>query len=137
MLCTDHVRERLLRSTVMAAASWFEHIVDSAIRGVHIYQSAWTPVLHEQLTASQEHGKAEDQFAVTVSKVDVSTGIPTSSIVGHLLQEISQVCGYFFGHGGEIFCTVTGSKRRSPLVQGGLEIPCILRFVGEREHVGK
>ena len=118
----------------MAAAA-FEHTVDSAIRGFHIYRSTWTPVLHEQLITSQEHGNAEDRFAVAVSKVDASTATP--SIVGHLPREISRVCWYFLEHDGEIFCTVTGSKRRSPLVQGGLEIPCILRFIGKRKYIRK
>ena len=72
---------------MMTAASMFKHTVDSAIRGFHIYRSAWTPVLHEQLTASQEHGNAEDWFAVAVLMVDAST--PAPSIVGYLPREIS------------------------------------------------
>ena len=67
---------------MMAAALMFEHIMDSAIPGLHIYCSTWTPVLHEQLMASQECGNAEDRFAVAVLKVDASTTTP--SIFGHL-----------------------------------------------------
>ena len=121
----------------MAAASVFEHTVDSAIRGFHVYQTIWTPIIHEQLTTNQDHGNAEDQFAVAVCKVDSTTAPPSNVTVGHVPREISRICWYFIEHDGEILCTVTGSKRRSRLVQGGLEIPCKLRFIGKRKHIKK
>ena len=96
-----------------------EYTMDSAIRGFHVYQSIWTPVLNEQLRPFQEHGNEEDMFAVAAGDVKV----------GHVPREIARICWYFLEHDGEIVCTVTGTRRRSPLAQGGLEIPCKLKFI--------
>ena len=41
-----------------------EFVLESAVRGFHIYRAAWTPVLREELTAEREPGNSEDQFAV-------------------------------------------------------------------------
>ena len=118
-----------------AGSDEFEYTLDSAIRGFHVYQSIWVPVLNEQLGTYQEHGNTEDLFAVAVCKEDTagSGGLK----VGHVPREIARLCWYFLEHDGEIVCTVTGTRRRSPLVQGGLEIPCKLKFVGKRKHIKK
>ena len=111
--------------------------MDSAIRGFHVYSTVWAPVLHEQLYSSQDHGNTRDQFAVALVKTSTgSTGPPVT--VGHVPKEISRICWYFIQHDGEITCEVTGvDKRRSPLVQGGMEIPCKLTFIGKKKHIKK
>ena len=44
----------------------------------------------------------------------------------------------FLQRGGEITATVTGHQRySSDLVQGGLEIPCDLKFRGEEKEIFK
>ena len=112
------------------ATDAFEYTMDSAIRGFHVYKSIWTPILNEQLRPFQEHGNAEDLFAVAVcTSGDLK--------VGHVPREIARICWYFLEHDGEIVCTVTGTRRRSPLAQGGLEIPCKLKFIGKRKHIKK
>jgi len=50
-----------------------------------------------------------------------------SIIVGHVSRKIATSCNAFIRHGGTIECTVTGNRRYS--VEGGLELPCKLRFV--------
>jgi len=40
---------------------------------------------------------------------------------------------FFLQHDGEILCEVLGNKRRSPLTQGGLEIPCKYTFIGKKK----
>ena len=46
------------------------------------------------------------------------------SIIGHLPREISRATRFFLLRGGMIHLKVTDEKcRRSPLIQGGLEIP--------------
>ena len=45
--------------------------------------------------------------------------------IGHILMEISRVKKYFIDRGATVTAQLTGFHyRRSPLVQGGLEIPC-------------
>ena len=53
--------------------------------------------------------------------------------VGHVPRKLSRRCWYFLHNDGETTCEILGS-RRLPLVQGGLEIPCIYKFVGKKKH---
>ena len=93
----------------------------SSVRGFHHYQRVWLPLIGQRLSDERELHNPEDRFAVAAMKHS-STG--DTSVVGHLPREISRVLWYFLLHGGEIDCEVIGERRRSPLVQGGLEIPC-------------
>ena len=69
-------------------------------------------------------------LTVAVKKADLT--------VGHIPMKISALCSLFLQRGGTIACSVTDSKRySSDLSQGGLEIPCILKFKGEKLLVGK
>ena len=54
-------------------------------------------------------------------------------VVGHLSREISQFCKFFCDYGGELSAVVKDPKyRRSPIPQGGLEIPISLKvFKGD------
>lgn len=53
--------------------------------------------------------------------------IETMSLVGHLPREVSRFCKFYFDYGGKMTAIVRASKfRRSPLPQGGLEIPITL-----------
>ena len=59
-------------------------------------------------------------------------------VVGHLPRKFSRVCSLFLRRGGLISCTVTGTRRYSvDLVQGGLEIPCLVTFIGNKELIDK
>ena len=59
-------------------------------------------------------------------------------IIGHLPHKISRACSLFLRGGNEITCRVTGHRRYSvDLPQGGLEVPCILRFEGEAKEIAK
>ena len=58
--------------------------------------------------------------------------------IGHLPREISRACSLFLRRGNSITCRVTGHRRYSAdLPQGGLEVPCILRFEGEVKDIAK
>ena len=58
--------------------------------------------------------------------------------MGHVPRNISSVCSVFLLRGGVIECKVTGPKRYSvDLPQGGLELPCILTFIGSCEKISK
>ena len=69
-----------------------------------------------------------DRYAVSVNK--------GTDIVGHLPKKFSKIFSLFLRRGGVVTCEVTGTRRRSTdLVQGGLEIPCLLQIKGERKSM--
>ena len=103
---------------------------ESCIRGFHVYKTIWEPALGEELQCLREHGNARDRYAVAVKRRDV--------VVGHLPQRISRLCSLFLRRGGGIQCRVTGRRRYSgDLLQGGLEIPCLLIFRHNDKEITK
>ena len=61
-------------------------------------------------------------------------------VVGHLPKKISATCSLFLRKGGAISCQVTDERRKRSvdLVQGGLEIQCLLIFSSKkRDLLGK
>ena len=87
----------------------------------------------QQLNTKREIGNPEDCFAIAV--VDVIDG--SCCTVGHIPRELSRVLSHFIEHGGEITCQVTRQSQRSPLIQGGLEIPCSVCLRGKKKLVKK
>ena len=103
---------------------------ESCVRGYHTYSDVWVATVGEQLVCTQEHRNAKDPFAVAV--------LNGSDIVGHYPMKISRLCWLFIRKDGRITCTVTGGRQYSAdLPQGGLEIPCILRFEGGDKEISK
>lgn len=100
----------------------------SMIRGFHVYQSVWSPITGEELPCVRELSNAADPFAVAVVK--------NATVVGHIPRKISSVCSMFLRKGGSLTCQVLSLRRYSAdLPQGGLEVPCLLKFCGERKDV--
>ena len=64
-----------------------EFIIDSAIRGFHVYKSLWTPKIGEELSTVRETSNTHDRFAVTIQKGTLT--------IGHVPAEISKVCWFF------------------------------------------
>ena len=95
--------------------------IPCAIRGFHIYRRNWNPVLGETLHCIHDKGNPFDVFAIkTCSPQNGQT-------LGHLPREISRATKFLIDRGAEVNVQVSGNHyRRSPLVQGGLEIPCRL-----------
>ena len=107
-----------------------ELTVESRVRGLHVYKDTWTPSVGEELPCKRETGNDKDRYAVAVMRGD--------TIVGHVPRKISAACSLFLRRNGTIRCTVTGSRRFSAdLPQGGLEVPCELKFKGEPNDVAK
>ena len=93
------------------------------IRGYHEYKSRWVPVLHEVLPVKHESGNSHSIHAIAIKKR--LPGILVASVVGHLPREISRFTYFIIAHGAKVSCKIMDvHHRRSPLVQGGLEIPC-------------
>ena len=111
-----------------------EFTFPSAIRGFHVYRRLWRPHTGERLQTKKDDGNREDRFAVAVVK---SNSDDTITTVGHLHRELSHLLWHFLTHGGEIECEVTGRRRRSPLVQGGLEIPCSVTLRRKKKLVAR
>ena len=105
-------------------------VVEAMIRGYHEYQSIWQARVGENLTCIREPSNVRDPYAVAVTK--------SSTIVGHVPRKLSAIRSLFLQKGGSIFCQVSGGRRYSQdLPQGGLEIPCLLKFQGNAKDVQK
>ena len=104
--------------------------IEEMVRGYHVYQEIWDAALGEQLSCKREPGNCKDPFAVAVVRALVT--------VGHLPKKISSVCSMFLLRGGTIHCQVIAPRHYSgDLPQGGLKIPCMLTFEGDRKDVAK
>ena len=59
-------------------------MLESAVRGFHVYRASWTPVLGEELTVEREPGNSENLFAVILKR--------SGETVGHVPRDISKIC---------------------------------------------
>ena len=102
--------------------------LESCVRGHHVYQCTWIPALGEELQCLRESSNSKDPYAVAV--------LQGPTIVGHVPRRISATCSVFLRKGGTILCIITAGRRYSAdLPQGGLEVPCTLRFRGKVKDV--
>ena len=110
-----------------------EFIIDSAIRGFHVYKSLWTPEIGKELSTVRETSNMHDRFAVTIRKGTLT--------IGHVPAEISKVCCFFFfflRRGGTIKCRVSTDRHHlSLLEQSGLKVACELIFVADDQKLLK
>ena len=103
---------------------------DLCVRGFHVYRDIWEAAVGEVLDCEREPGNAKDRYAVAVKK--------NATVIGHLPKKISCVSSLFLRRGGSIQCTVTGRRRYSfDLPQGGLEIPCSVKFTAKSKELKK
>ena len=100
-------------------------ILESVVRGHHIYKRIWTPVLGERLQVKVEEDNSNDARAVAVQKCGV--------VVGHLPREIARIVWYFLKRGGLGWCEITGRRKKGK----GLEVPCVYTFSGPHKLVKK
>ena len=92
----------------------------AAVRGYHHYRKFWKPKENETLKCLYEENNPYDHFAIKTLSSD-------GKIVGHLPREISRVTKFFLDRGANISVKLTSRHyRRSPLVQGGMEIACLV-----------
>ena len=96
----------------------FTDLCDSAICGYHFYKRHWQPEDAERLDCLHEVENLFDVFAIKTVNSD-------NAITGHLPREISRVTKLLLDRGAVAYAELTSTHyRRSPLVQGGLEMPC-------------
>ena len=85
-----------------------------------MYQRTWRPALDDMVKCSHENDNQYDRFAMKCTDID-------DNIVGHLPMEISRITKFLIDRGASVHANVTSIRfRASPLVQGGLEIPCLV-----------
>ena len=93
------------------------------IRGFHSYKEVWKPILRESLNLFHERKNLHDRYVIAAYKR--LPGRLADSIIGHLPREISRPTRFFFLLRGGVAVAevINTTDRRSPLVQGVLEIP--------------
>ena len=104
-----------------------------AIRGYHVYRNNWQPKETETLQCDHESDNDHDLFAIKTCR----NAEFYPQIVGHLLLEISRFAKFLLDRGATITATFNSTHhRRSPLMQGGLEIPCIInaKLIGTKKN---
>ena len=94
-------------------------VFTAAARGFHVYKINWKPQEGELLKCAHEVDNPYDMFSMKICKPD------SNEIVGHLPMKISRITKFILDRGAVCTIKIRGKHyRRSPLVQGGLEIPC-------------
>ena len=89
---------------------------------VYSTTKGWKPYLQEKITLKREHDNVHDRFAV--SGLAALRGRLAPVVVGHIPRELSRYVLYALEKGAKFTGEVlTAKAKRSPLIQGGLEIP--------------
>ena len=107
------------------AGSVAVYLLQSTIRGHHVYKTTWTPVVGETLQVCREPSNSYDVYAVSVEKEEHT--------VGHVPREVSRVFSIFLLQGGNISCEVTGHRKFGK----GLEVPCCYKLTGGEKIIRK
>ena len=104
----------------------------TGLRGFHVYRDIWKPSLNQFIKFKQERNNRYDRFAVVgMTKLP---GTLAASIIGHMPREMSRFIWYAIEKGAQITATLVSTQAKdSPLVQGGLEIPVIVKVEWENE----
>ena len=96
---------------------------DSYIRGYHVYQVVWTPVVGEMLLLKQDPTNTMDVSAVAVCKEMKSWAMFLSILISQFLR---RDCN-------KGFAEVTG-PRVNRGAGYGLEIPCVYKLYGPKPY---
>ena len=94
------------------------------LHGFHFYANTanWKPILGERISFKRELDNEHDKFAVAGQKI--LRGKLAPETIGHIPREIPRHVWYAILEGAKITAIVSDvTPKRSPLVQGGLEIP--------------
>ena len=92
------------------------------LQGYHEYRTTWNPSIGEVLCLKHKVNNVYDRYAIAATKIH--PGLLISTVVGHLPREISRFTYFIIDLGASMTCKVVDTAhRRSPLIQGGLEIP--------------
>ena len=102
-------------------ANLFEY--SSAVRGFHYYRKYWNQKESQTLDCVHEKENPFVFFAIKVMYED------SGATVGHLPMENSGAAKFLLDRDARVIATLTSSNYCvSPLVHGGLEIPCYVEI---------
>ena len=91
----------------------------AAVRGYHYHRQFWIPQPNQHLQCFNKPDNAFDRFAIKVCEINQENAI------GHLPREISRATKFLVDRGANVNAEISSQNhRKSPLVQGGLEISC-------------
>ena len=106
----------------MSARESIKHSFQCGLRGFHVHKEVWNPIVSEVLRCCHERKNPFDRYALAAMK-----RLPrrlADCTIGHLPREISRVIRFFLLRGVVVSVEIVDKNhRRSPIVQGGLEIP--------------
>ena len=103
----------------MTCVKYFQF--SAVVGGFHYYRKSWLPQPKQALNCFHEKINTFDRFAIKVCEKG------KNEIVGHLPMKISRVTKFLLDRGANVSAKFTSTHyRRSPLVQGGIEIPCVV-----------
>jgi len=93
----------------------------TGLRGFHFYRSCWKPYVGQKIDFRNEKNNKHDKYAVAgYTKLP---GKIIMCVVGHIPREISRYIWFAKEGGANVTGYVLSTKaKRSPLLQGGLEI---------------
>ena len=103
----------------MTCVQYFQF--SAAVRCFYYYIKSWLPEPEQTLNFFHKEENTFDRFAIKVCEKN------KNEIVDHLPMEISRVTKFLLDRGANVSAKLTSTHyRRSPLVQGGIEIPSII-----------
>ena len=93
----------------------------AAIRGFYIYRHVWKPEEYEELIGLHEERNTLDMFALKTCRLG------DRITVAHLPRKISRSTKYLIDRGAKVTGKLSSTNYREfPLLQGGLETPCVV-----------
>ena len=97
--------------------------IPSAVRGFYYYRKYWQPQLDDELCCQQKLENPFDFFAIKICIKNVGVTL------GHLQMEIPRATRFLLDRGATAFIKLYSTNYCvSSLVQGGLEIPCLVEI---------
>ena len=80
------------------------------------------------MQVSREENNLQDPYAVAVTQNGIT--------IGHMPREYSRFLSNFMAHRGELVVQVISvRKRRSPISQGGLETPILVKAIHDEKQI--
>ena len=109
----------------MAYVRSFTFSLNASVRGYRVYRANWNPKPDEPLVCNIENDNDFDPYTKACKS---EKGVLKT--VGHLPREISHPTKFLLLRGADVTVKLGGTAyRHSPLIQGGLEIPCLVTVV--------
>ena len=105
--------------------------VNSFIRGLHVYQTIWTPVTGEVLLLKREPDNIHDKYAVVVVRQSDRT------TVGHIPYNLAPIVSPFLVRDFNKAVAEVTSPGLNRGAGYGMEVPCIYRLYGQQRYVDR